>query len=447
MRKWLPLFIFGVVLLTLTSLIVGARIVGAQDDNSALVDPAYEGSVSGAGARSPEAGVGTAFSYQGRLDQDGMPVNGSCDFKFSLFNEATGGSQQGNTQSKTIQVSDGLFSESLNFGSGVFSGSSRWLEIEVRCPSGSGSYVKLSPREEILAIPYALSLRPGAEVEGDAGGGSVLKATATSGDALTGQTNSTSGKGVQGTARTYTGVNYGVFGFTDSYQGYGGYFYNKGSSGNGVGLYARGSQDNAPDIVVGGNSDADDNGIISTSPNYSSSDLVLRSNDSVRIDLDYDGGGEDADFYVSAGGETIFKVDESGLTTVEVLEITGGADLSEQFDVRTDQPHLKPEPGMVVSIDAVNPGKLLVSSNAYDRTVAGVISGAGGVQTGMLMGHDGTIADGDYPVALTGRVYVWADASYGAIQPGDLLTTSNTPATLWLSPTTKTPRVPSSAKP
>jgi len=80
-----------------------------------------------------------------------------------------------------------------------------------------------------------------------------------------------------------------------------------------------------------------------------------------------------------------------------------------------------------VSIDPHTPGELQVSADAYDRRVAGVISGAGGVRPGMMMGQDGTLADGEYPVALTGRVYVHADASYGAIEPGDLLTTSDTP--------------------
>jgi hypothetical protein len=59
--------------------------------------------------------------------------------------------------------------------------------------------------------------------------------------------------------------------------------------------------------------------------------------------------------------------------------------------------------------------------------VAGVISGAGGVKTGMLMSQQGTVADGELPVALIGRVYVWADASTGSIEPGDLLTTSGRP--------------------
>jgi len=82
---------------------------------------------------------------------------------------------------------------------------------------------------------------------------------------------------------------------------------------------------------------------------------------------------------------------------------------------------------MVVSIDPANPGKLQLSAQAYDHRVAGIISGAGGVNSGMVMRHEGTLADGKQPVALSGRVYCWVDASQGAIEPGDLLTTSGTP--------------------
>jgi hypothetical protein len=81
---------------------------------------------------------------------------------------------------------------------------------------------------------------------------------------------------------------------------------------------------------------------------------------------------------------------------------------------------------MVVAIDPANPGKLNISRRAYDRRVAGIISGAGDVKPGMMMGHTGTLADGKHPVALSGRVYVWVDAKRGAIKPGDLLTTSTT---------------------
>ena len=114
-----------------------------------------------------------------------------------------------------------------------------------------------------------------------------------------------------------------------------------------------------------------------------------------------------------------------GRVTTPVLEITGGADLSEQFDLGNASALI--EPGMVVSIDPANPGRLTLSEEAYDRRVAGVISGAGGVNTGMVMGQAGSMADGDLPVALVGRVYVWADASKAPIEPGDLLTTADLP--------------------
>jgi len=125
------------------------------------------------------------------------------------------------------------------------------------------------------------------------------------------------------------------------------------------------------------------------------------------------------------GGDELFAVNNDGTTQVDVLQIMGGADLSERFDINADD--VKAEPGMVVCIDARNPGELVVSEKAYDRTVAGIISGAGGIKTGMMMGQKETVADGAYPVALTGRVYVWADAASGPIQPGDMLTTSNVP--------------------
>jgi hypothetical protein len=126
------------------------------------------------------------------------------------------------------------------------------------------------------------------------------------------------------------------------------------------------------------------------------------------------------------------KLDVAGRTRTGSLEITGGADFAENFDVNVAETTkeaitTKVEAGMVVSIDPTNPGKLQLSTQAYDYQVAGIISGAGGVKPGMMMSQEGTLADGKHPVALSGRVYCWADASNGPIKPGDLLTTSDTP--------------------
>jgi len=77
------------------------------------------------------------------------------------------------------------------------------------------------------------------------------------------------------------------------------------------------------------------------------------------------------------------------------------ADIAKPLDVRSESEPPRP-PGFVVCLDPQNPGTLLVSSRAYDRTVAGIISGAAGAEPGMMMGQTRTIADGEHAVALTG---------------------------------------------
>lgn len=134
---------------------------------------------------------------------------------------------------------------------------------------------------------------------------------------------------------------------------------------------------------------------------------------------------------MNAAGTTTITLDPEfsgdGRVITEVLQITGGSDLSEQFEISPCDPATDVQPGMIVCIDASHQGQLVVSNSPYDRTVAGIISGAGGVKSGMLMSQTGAITNGKYPVALTGRVYCLADATHGAISPGDLLTTSPTP--------------------
>jgi hypothetical protein len=113
-----------------------------------------------------------------------------------------------------------------------------------------------------------------------------------------------------------------------------------------------------------------------------------------------------------------------GKTTTQILEITGGTDLAEPFTIGDDA---AVQPGMVVAIDPEHRGELRIADKAYDRTVVGVVSGANGVKPGLLMKHDLTDAKRSLPVALSGRVYCWADAKDDPIQPGDLLTTADTP--------------------
>jgi hypothetical protein len=145
----------------------------------------------------------------------------------------------------------------------------------------------------------------------------------------------------------------------------------------------------------------------------------------LRVELDADDGGSSfLRLYKSDNTVGIhLDADQNGdaRITTEVLEITGGADLVESFDTG----EVSCAPGSVVAIDPDRPGELTLSSVAYDRRVAGVVSGAGGVQPGLHMGQTG-VASGSTPVALTGRVYVRCSDENGAVRPGDLLTTSST---------------------
>ncbi len=130
----------------------------------------------------------------------------------------------------------------------------------------------------------------------------------------------------------------------------------------------------------------------------------------------------------NAQNRSVTRFLSDGTTRVRVLEIVGGADLAEPFGVAEPKGGGKSvEPGMVVVIDPKSPGELMLATEPYDRKVAGVISGAKGLQPGMVMkAEDSAMADGDHPVALTGRVWCHCDARTGAIFPGDLLTTSAT---------------------
>ncbi len=99
----------------------------------------------------------TAFTYQGKLTDAGNPANGNYDLQFKLFDTLSGGAQQGATLVRNpVAANAGVFTVTLDFGTNVFSGAGRFLEIGVR-PAGSGSvYTMLAPRQTITSSPYAI---------------------------------------------------------------------------------------------------------------------------------------------------------------------------------------------------------------------------------------------------------------------------------------------------
>jgi hypothetical protein len=121
------------------------------------------------------------------------------------------------------------------------------------------------------------------------------------------------------------------------------------------------------------------------------------------------------------------KLDVDGTVRGRMIEVIGGSDVAEPYHV-APRGEVKPVPGMVVCIDSTKIGQMKVAGRAYDKTVAGILSGANGIQPGITLRQEGTVADGTLPVASIGRVWCWCDAdANGAIEAGDMLTTSDTP--------------------
>lgn len=102
------------------------------------------------------ASIGTAFTYQGRLTDGGMAATGIYDFRFTVYDAATGsGVLAGPVVSAGVGVTNGLFVVILDFGTGIFTGNARWLEMAVRTNSAA-VFTTLSPRQPVTATPYAL---------------------------------------------------------------------------------------------------------------------------------------------------------------------------------------------------------------------------------------------------------------------------------------------------
>ena len=105
-------------------------------------------------ASKPLHAQGTAFTYQGRLNVNSAPANGSYDLSFTLFNASTSGTAlAGPVTNTAVTVSNGLFTTTINFGS-VFTGGSNWLELAVSS-NNANAFNKLTPRQQLTPVPYA----------------------------------------------------------------------------------------------------------------------------------------------------------------------------------------------------------------------------------------------------------------------------------------------------
>jgi len=401
------------------------------------------------------AQIPRTLSYQGVLtDNAGKPrPDGSYSFTFRFYTSPTGGTPIW-SESKSLAVKSGLFSTALGeqtpFGAAVKFDQQYWLGIQV------GNEPELSPHIALTSVGYSFS-----SLRADTASVSVASLADTTWRHSGANIYRMNGNvGIGGAnPRALLDV-YGVIAFSGNSSIY--------RDGNLNGLIL-----NSPD--VSGNpkmfiSDQGNIGIGTTNPidnlNVVSTNAGITiystgtPNGTAHINLRNvnqaiggDGwsiltGGPSGDigssanlaFRTSTSGFTRMVLTQSGSlgigttnptstldvvgrTKTKVLEITGGMDLAEPFEISERQPIPK---GALVIIDEENPGQLKLSHQAYDKRVAGVVSGAGGINPGLTLTQEGVL-EGGQNVALSGRVYALATAANGPITPGDLLTTSEVP--------------------
>ena len=391
-----------------------------------------------------QAPIGTDFTYQGYLEDGGLPANGTYNMRFSLFNGPESyATQVGPTVSlASVEVVDGYFTVELDFGDVPWNtGLEMFLQIAIY-DIPPFDYVTLSPRQKIGPVPYAVYADYADNIP--LGGDGVAETAAHSDHTHFGETWDAAGSigfrvvnssmttgatALSGVASNGSGTNIGVYGQTDSAYGLGGSFQN---AGGGVAAYFL---NDGTDPTVHLYNQATNGAVLHLQNSGVGAsgtggglfiEAVNEANDDIQFHVGTDGSVySDVGYHCGMSIEDGYLFTNPPVTTVQglgeaylepCLKDEEPADFAEMLP---GQGELSAGDVLVVSLD----GSLILSSEAYQTTVVGVHS-----YQPSYLGNAQFVGQDDYvPLAMMGVVPVKASAENGAITPGDLLVASNTP--------------------
>jgi len=380
-RRTIALLTVGV--LALVVLLLAATGAWAGPDEPGLAAPL-----------APAAVVSDTISYQGRLlDSSGSPVEATTVMTFNLYADPNDVTPLW-SQISSVPVNDGFFNARLAVDPGHFDGRALWLGVWVE-----GDAAEMTPRQPLLAAPYALSLRPGAAISGALPGVPTLNVVSQGIGIHVETTGSADPRDP-----AIVGLNFGPG------DGPG----VEGQSVNGFGV--AGYSVDRPGVF--GSSINGTAGVFTSTYGYG---VVVNAAglDGLRI---FDPIGGD---YIKAGSDADprFRVYNDGEVRSDVGFNTPANDFAEMMAVEDNPAGYEPGDVLVVS-DAQNRAVEL-SSSPYARAVIGVYSTAPGFVGGRPVSGDDP--PGSVPVAVLGIVPCKVSAENGPISRGDLLVTSSTP--------------------
>lgn len=438
----------------------------------------------------PARASDTAFTYQGALKNSGVLVSGTYAMTFRLYAAAQGGSPLATQSLPAVVVTQGLFAVDLDFGTLALASTDRWLEVQVgattltprhkltatpRSGATRGIYVDDQGRvglggtfaSELLTLRSTDANILLLSQQNPAGPHITLRNPSGSNNTTHGEIRFDDGslvaslrysKPLVGSPGLFvSGPNSTHMKILDNGRiGLGGeleplaLLHLQGASNLGasaltnedliiesqdaiLGLYSSPGGSLGSGIALGEVSGGTFNDkwtiVRGTTGVGSALHFVYGSNPNYAQNVTRFTLGASGHVIVPAGGrvgvgtaDPQVPLHVAGIARVSVLEVTG-ADLAERFPTAHDSPI---EPGTVMEIDPDRPGHLRVSTGPRSTRVAGVVSGAGGLAAGTIMGNLPGLEEAP-AIALSGRVWVLCDATEAPIAIGDLLTTATTP--------------------